>query len=284
MKRIIVILFGILLLIFSLCLVMSCGSNEEHFALDGLKTTESKYVTASNSETEKELIVETEANTSMDIVVLDHDHIYELNVLVPPSCGVEGIQAYACVICGKQQYVTSIAALPHSYKRSDTLSTYPTCTTDGKEVYRCGTCGCTQEEVLKAIGHRWRTKITCDSDTNEIIITPYCTVCGFVSTSEYRYKINDAEKLIHQKSQIAEYGGHCSSGDTIIEYYLRAPYYAVFCSDTYLLIVRNTERLVWCSEFVSNSGAAGYYKRLGCTIVLEANISIAADGRIQTIQ
>lgn len=279
MKRRIIILFGLLLLIFSLCfVVMSCGPNEEQSASDDTHTT------APSSADKKEPSVETETNNSTDILVPNHDHIYELNVLVPPSCGVVGIQAYVCVICGKQQQVTSIAALPHSYKRSDTLSTYPTCTTPGKEVYRCSTCGCTQEEILKARGHSWRTKITCDSDTNEIVITPYCTDCGFVSTSEYRYKVNDANKLIHQKSQIAEYSGHSSSGGVIIEYYLRAPYYAVYCSDTYLLIVRNTEQFLWCSEFTTSEGAKGYYTRLGCTIVYETNISITADGRIQALQ
>ena len=227
---------------------------------------------------------EIETSSGMNTQVLDHYHLYELMVIVQPSCGVEGRQAYVCAICGNQQHETSIAALPHNYKRSDALSAYPTCTTAGEEVYRCITCGCTQAEVLEAIGHRWRTKITCDSNTNELIITPYCTVCPFVSTSEYRYKINDAKKLIHQKGQIAEYGGHCSSNGIITEYYQRAPYYAVFCSDTYLLIVRNTDAFLWCSEFTSSDGARGYYTRLGCTILYEANMSITTDGRIQILQ
>lgn len=225
-----------------------------------------------------------ETSRSMDIPVPDHDHIYELKVLVPPSCGVAGTQAYVCVICGKLQHETSVAALPHNYKRNDTLSAWPTCTTAGKGVYCCSTCGCTQEEVLGAIGHRWRTKITCNSNTNELIITPYCMVCHFVSTSEYKYRVNDAEKLIHQKDQIAEYSGHHSSNGIITGYYLRAPYYAVYCSDTYLLIVRNAEHFLWCSEFTSSDGAIGYYTRLGCTVVYETHISITADGRIQPLQ
>ena len=214
----------------------------------------------------------------------DHDHIYELMVIEPPSCGVAGRQAYICIICGKRQYETIVAALPHNYKRSDALSSFPTCTTDGAEVYRCITCGCAQTEILEAIGHRWRTKINCDSNTNELIITPYCTVCQFVSSNEYRYKINDAEKLIYKNGQIAEYGGHRSSGGVIVEYYQKAPYYGVFCNDTYLLIVRNTEDFLWCSEFTSSDGARGYYTRLGCTVVYEATINITTDGRIQIVQ
>lgn len=272
MQRQIVHWFGLLLLIFTLCLAMaSC-----ELGIDG-------ETDASKGDGKQDFSLETEASTSMDIQTPDHDHIYELRVLVPSSCSVEGIQAYVCVICGKQQHITNIAVLPHNYQRSDTLSVWPTCTTDGEEVYRCKNCGYTQAEVQEARGHMWRTKTTCDSNTNEIIITPYCTICQFVSASGYRYKINDAKKLIFQKGQIAEYGGHHSSGDIIIEYYLRAPYYAVFCSDAYLLIVRNTEHFAWCSEFTSSNGAKGYYTRLGCTVIYETNISITTDGRIQIL-
>lgn len=263
-------LLGLFPIIFTLCLIVaSCQS------FDGLETT-----APSDGDTISPPVETTKGN--MDIQ--DHDHIYELRVVVPPSCGIEGRQAYVCVICGKQQYPTSVEALPHNYNRSDTLSTWPTCTTAGASVYRCSTCGYTQAEVLEAIGHRWRTKITCDSNTNEIIITPYCSVCQFVSANGYRYKIDDVEKLIDVDGQFAEYGGHSSSGGIIIKYYQRAPYYRVFCSDTYLLIVRNTESFMLYDGFWASSGAVGFYTRLGCTIVYEATISITADGSIKIIQ
>lgn len=268
MKRRRVILFGLLLLTFSICLlVVSCVGSD----------AESHKANAPDSD-------DADDNNSMDILVPDHDHIYELTVLVPPSCGVEGIQAYVCVICGKLQHQTSVEALPHNYKRSDILSAWPTCTTAGKSVYCCGTCGCTQSEVLEAIGHRWRTKITCDSNTNELIITPYCTVCQFVSSNGYRYKINDVEKLIDINGQFAECGGYSSSGGVIIKYYQNAPYYRVFCTDTNLLIVRNVHSFMQYSEFGSIGDAVRYYTSCGCTVVYEANISITPDGRIQIIQ
>lgn len=270
MRRKIIIRFGLFLLVFSLIFTMaSCDLDD------------SKAGTPDNDDNDDFLV---EADIDTDIQMPDHYHLYELMIITPPSCGVEGVQAYMCVICGMLQHQSSIAALPHNYKRSDILSAYPTCTTSGKEVYYCSTCGCTQEEIQKAKGHKWRTKITTDSNTNEIIITPYCTVCQFSSTSEYRYKIDGVKKLIYKNGQIAEYGGHKFSGDIIIEYYLQAPYYAVYCSDRYLLIVRNAERLSWCSELTSSESARGYYTGLGCTIVYEANISITADGRIQILK
>lgn len=274
MQRQIVCWFGLLLLILTLCLTMaSCDIGIASFETD-----------VSSSDNKQDFPLETEASTSMDIQIPDHDHIYELRVLVPPSCSVEGIQAYVCVICGKQQHITNIAVLPHNYQRSDTLSSRPTCTTDGKEVYRCRNCGCSQAEVQEAKGHSWHTKVTCDSNTNELIVSPHCTRCSSDSTYGYRYKINDVKELIDKNGQFADYGGSASLNGSVVEYYQKAPYYRVYCTGTYLLIVRNTEPIAWYSEFGAIGGAAGFYTSRGCTIVLEANISITADGHIQILQ
>lgn len=281
MKKQIVHWFGLLFLVFTVCLVVtSCDSLEKKSDLSSLETTES------NMDNTRDSSVEIEANTSMDIQVSDHDHIYELVMLAPPSCGVEGRQVYECVICGKRQHETSVAALPHNYKRSDALSTWPTCTATGKQVYSCSTCGYTQSEVLEATGHEWFTKSSCDSTTNELLITPYCTRCALVSQYTYRYKVNDVTKLTPSSHNIfgeSDYTIIGNSGNATIS---KAPYYAVYCNATYLLIVRSTQKITVDDFSVGSlmSDPLRFYTSRGCTVVLETDISITADGRIRIVQ
>ena len=134
-----------------------------------------------------------------------------------------------------------------------------------------------------AKGHQWRTKSTCDSNTNELIVTPYCTFCQFVSPYAYRYKIDDVQELFNKNGQFSDLGGYMSSGGVIVEYYPAAPYYRVYCTDTYLLIVRSTSSIPNYSEFGAIGGAVGFYTSRGCTVVFETNISITADGVIQMV-
>lgn len=274
MKRRAALLFGLFLLIFSVCLVItSCGASEKNPNAESNK-----------SEAPSSADVETGDADSMDTQVLDHYHLYELMVLVHPSCGVEGKQAYVCVICGKQQHETSIAALPHNYKHSDILSAQPTCSTDGKNVEYCSTCGCTQEEVLTAKGHSWSPQASCDSNTNELVVTPYCTRCKLWSTYEYRYKVNDVKKLSKKGSLFGELDYIMGYGDSSTNM-LKAPYYGVYCHSTYLLIVRSTKSIgsYQPSSSILNDSPLNYYKAQGCTVLLEADISITADGRIQFV-
>ena len=269
MKIKIVLSFGLLLLVL---IATSCDLN----AFEAITPNH-----ANNQDSH----IETETTTSIDVQMPDHYHLYELMVISPPSCGVEGKQAYVCAICGELQHETSIAALPHNYQHSDILSTRQTCTTDGKEVYYCISCGCTQEEVLKATGHKWYTEAKCDSNTNEIVIEPYCTVCHSVSAYDFRYKINDVGKLVRVPSTGHLFGDldYIIVGGTQMS---KAPYYGVYCNDGYLLIVRSTQKVVVDDFSVGSlmSDPLRFYTSRGCTVVFEVNISITTDGRIQIVQ
>lgn len=217
----------------------------------------------------------------------DHDHIYEITVLVQPSCGVEGKQVYECVICGKQQHETSIAPLApaHNYHYSSELSIAPTCTSVGKKVEHCYTCGQNKEEIWAATGHKWYITIDCNSVTNELVITPYCTNCPLVSQHEYRYKVNDVSKLTPGTLNVFGDLGVTIIGGMGNATSLKAPYYAVYCNAEYLLIVRSSNSI---AGYVPDGAVIGgnpldYYKKRGCTILLETNMIITEDGRIQFV-
>ena len=217
----------------------------------------------------------------------DHDHIYEIIVLVEPSCGVEGKQVYECVICGKQQHELSISPLApaHNYRYSSELSIAPTCTGVGKKVEHCYTCGQTKEDIWAATGHKWYITIDCDSVTNELVITPYCTKCPLVSQHEYRYKVNDVSKLTPGTLNVFGDLGVTIIGGMGNATSLKAPYYAVYCNAEYLLIVRSSNSI---AGYVPDGAVIGgnpldYYKKRGCTILFETNMIITEDGRIQFV-
>lgn len=236
---------------------------------DGSTTTTTTTTTASTTTTNKED---------------NHDHVYFLVITVAPSCGVEGKQAYVCDICGKKQCETSIDALQHNYKYSSELSIAPTCTTSGKKVEHCYNCGQNKEELWAATGHEWHTKSSCDSTTNELVITPYCTRCPLVSQNTYRYKVNDVTKLTSGSHNIfgeLDYTIHGDKGNATI---LKAPYYAVYCNATYLLIARSAKSIAgYEPDGAVNSSPLNYYISRGCTIVYEADIYIDEYGTIKTM-
>ena len=255
--------FGLLLLIFALCLgVTSCNSLDEEEAFSE-KDSSSEYIKTP-----------------------EHDHIYELMMLEPPSCGVEGKQAYVCVICEKKQHETSIAAWEHTYQYSATLSVDPTCTSPGKKVEQCNNCGGAKEETFDALGHEWTDITTYDSNTNELIIKAHCTRCWFTSTQTSRYKINDGVKLV-----VREITSNSLYGDLDFTYVsnkgyenvLKAPYYRVDCDGTYVFIVRNTKSFQAYSSYNNvNTRPMDFYRSQGCTVVYKA--SITTDGRLQKVQ
>ena len=274
MRRKIVLRFWLLLLTFILCLaVVSCD-------LDRFKTD------TSNSGDKQDSPIETEADTRMDIPVPDHDHIYELTVLEQPSCGVEGKQAYVCVICGKTQHETIIAAWEHNYQYSTVLSVPPTCSSSGRNVEHCNNCGDNKEETLKALGHEWTDITTHDSNANELIIKAHCTRCWLTSTQTSRYKIDDVVKLVVREiTSNSLYGDldYTYVSDRGYENVLKAPYYRVDCDGTYIFIVRNTKSFQAYSPYNNiNTRPMDFYKSQGCTVVYKA--SIAADGRLQSVQ
>ncbi len=215
----------------------------------------------------------------------DHDHIYEITVLVQPSCGVEGKQVYECVICGKRQHETAIAPLAtqHNYQYSSELSIAPTCTVAGKKVEHCYTCGQDKEEVWPATGHKWHTKSSVDSNTNEIIITPYCTRCPLISQYPYKYKVSDVSKLTAGSNGIYGELDYTIIGDRGNATILKSPYYAVYCTAEYLLIARSSKSITGYipDGAVINGNPLDYYKNRGCSILIETTITITADGRIQ---
>ena len=250
MKRKIYLSVCLVLLIFSLC-----------FSLTSCKTSDTDTAHPSAPDTpssNKDGSTDIEDKTPEDTQPLDHYHLYELMILEPPSCGVEGRQAYICLICGVQQLESIIPALAHDYEYSSLLSSNATCTEDGKKVYYCTKCGITQEETFEATGHTWRVKTTCDSNTNELVFTPYCSKCSLVAIHEFRYKINDVCKLIEINNQFSEYGGHRTVNGIIVEYYHQAPYYRVYCDSTYLLIVRSDKPISYYKD--------EWYRE--CTVVL----------------
>lgn len=277
MRRKIFLLFGTIVLIFCLLLaIASCVSSDNDTSVD-IKDEDSSIDIK-----DEDASLETENNTT-STQQPDHDHIYELMVLLAPTCGVEGKQAYVCVICGKKQHETGIEALQHNYQFSSELSVPATCTSGGKRTEYCNKCGGIKvdEAVWKARGHSWIDKTTCDSSTNELIITPHCTMCQLVSAYEFRYKINDVVKLVPA-------GNYYLFGD--LDYILgvgdhqqnvaKAPYYGVYCCDGYLLILRNTKSFGYYGEYASSQSPLEFYTSRGCNVVYEADITITEDGRI----
>lgn len=312
MKKI-VLLFGVLILAFALYSVVTSReafwgnnySSEQNSEVESNNTnapdnndnkapavdseknsvTESNKTNTSNSNNKKPSSAENKDNNSMDILDPDHDHIYELKVLAQASCGVEGKQAYVCVACGKQQYVTSIAALSHNYQYNSELSVASTCSSMGKTVEQCTNCGGTKEETFRALGHEWTDITTHDSNANELIIKTHCTRCWFTSTQTYQYKINDVVKLVVREiTSNSLYGDldYTYVSDRGYENVLKAPYYRVDCDGTYVFIVRNTKSFQAYSQYNSmNTSLIDFYKSQGCTVVYKARIT--ADGRLQSV-
>lgn len=276
-------LFCLLLLVLTLVIALaSCENNNENITSS---TPPSKDDSASIGNTDSSIKGDESSTDSNNSSQTDHDHIYEIIVLVQPSCGVEGKQVYECVICGKRQHETSIAPLAaqHNYQYSSQLSIAPTCTTAGKKVEHCYTCGQNKEEVWAATGHKWHTKSSCDATTSELVITPYCTRCPLVSQFTYRYKVTDVTKLTAGTNGIYAELDYTIIGDRGNSTILKGPYYAVYCTADYLLIVRNPNSIVGYvpDGAVINGNPLDYYKNRGCTILLETSITISEDGHIK---
>lgn len=287
MKKTGVLLVAVFFLTIALAFTLSSCAENDTNGIPTFSTTSGISGNTENSGISDKVNNTDKENNNTDVQQPDHDHIYEITVLAEPSCGKEGKQAYKCVICGKQQHETSIAPLAsqHNYHYSTELSIVPTCTTAGKKVELCHTCGQVKEEFWAATGHKWYTKAICGSTSNELYITPYCTQCPLISQHIYRYNINDVTKLVSGSYNIfgeLDYTIIGSMGNATI---LKAPYYAVYCSDTYLLIARSTKSIA-CYEpngSVINDSPLNYYKNRGCQILLESTITIDKDGRIQIV-
>ena len=262
-----------------------CMKNKRFFLLTLLLLTSILCVNITSCDPNNKPSHEKQEDFNSNTSVLEHDHVYKLKVLVSPSCGVEGEKAYVCEICGKKQYKTSIAALNHEFQYDSILSTPPKCTTNGLRVEKCKNCGDIRESVSLAQGHNWYPTVSCDSNTNELVIISECThiACNSKSTYEYRYKIDDVKKLVGEDYIFAELDRTIISG-TSISYMQKAPYYGVYCSSTYLLIVRNTKSFPDYELGGINGTPKNHFKACGCTIVFEKNISIDKDGRIQIEQ
>lgn len=206
----------------------------------------------------------------------DHDHVYELTVLVPPSCGVRGNQAYVCAICGKQQNRTDIAAWEHNY---NTVSSWSDCTSPGEKVDTCENCGDRKVEILEALGHDWKSLTYHDLKSNELTITPFCARCYSAPMQEHRYKLIDIEKLAVTSSDLYGELDYKYATDKGYSYVLKAPYYRIYCEGNYVLIVRNTKSFdAYSPHATPNISPLNFYKSQGCTVVYEANIT--SDGRL----
>jgi hypothetical protein len=155
--------------------------------------------------------------------------VYVKKDIVAPTCENTGIQAYVCEICEKQQHETTIAALGHSWKRSKNIAPN-SCTMDGIDEYKCQFCNKTKEETVPKHGHSWPyIEEHISSSTNEIVFCGLCRNCDMSST-EYRVKIDDVEKLV--KLSFAQIYGDANFADDI-----QPPYYFVLISDEFNFIM-----------------------------------------------
>lgn len=99
-------------------------------------------------------------------------HVYEMTVLVEPTCDSEGLAAYVCTGCG-DSYQTVLEATGHSYREEVTA---PTCISGGYTTHTCDHCGESYQDcaVPASDNHSWGAWTAADEGQQ----TRVCTLCG----------------------------------------------------------------------------------------------------------
>lgn len=220
----------------------------------------------------------TNANQNEVSTSSNHDHVYSLKTILQPSCDTAGKKAYICEICQKKQYETPIDPLGHNFIHSTTLSIPPTCESDGKNVLICNRCNSTQQERIPAYNHSWQLNVSCNSQSNEIVITPICNTCQTTATETIRYKIDDVTKLISVKDDCFAELDYTIIDPSYQRQVPKAPYYRVYCTSNYLLIIRKESFITPYYNDGSQKSPKDFFESYGCSVVYEVNLVLDKDG------
>ena len=97
------------------------------------------------------------------------DGQYDSQVIMEPTCTVNGIQRDTCRICGETRLVSIPANGQHDWQ--ETGRTEPTCISSGKISYVCSVCNMTKNENIPALGHDYAVD-------QEKSVAPTCTEAG----------------------------------------------------------------------------------------------------------
>ena len=114
-----------------------------------------------------------------------HEHHYEKDHTVAPTCTREGCTVYRCA-CGKTVKRNPVPALGHSYGEG-AVTTAPNCTEQGVRTCFCTRCGAEKTEAVPATGeHHWDngTLTTPSTCTEPGVCTYRCRDCGAEMTVE----------------------------------------------------------------------------------------------------
>ena len=111
------------------------------------------------------------------------DHSYE-TVVTEPGCTTQGYTTYTCANCGDSYVDDYTDALGHSYG-SWYVTKEAECETEGQERRDCENCDHYETRVLAAIGHKYTTKVTAPTCTEEGYTTYTCANCGHSYVSDY---------------------------------------------------------------------------------------------------
>ena len=84
---------------------------------------------------------------------LPHEHIFELEVFIEPTCVQPGLKRETCV-CGARRETNFDVTGEHSYQ-APVVTKAPTCTEAGESTATCSGCPATQKAVIHATGYGW---------------------------------------------------------------------------------------------------------------------------------
>ena len=117
---------------------------------------------------------------TVDFEIRNHEHNYEPEDPVLPTCTTAGYTPYFCTICADEVHRDIVPALGHKYVAKKEVPA--TCTAKGYTVYVCSVC---QDEVHRdetpALGHQNKSQLTKATTTKDGQSYKKCTVCGVVT-------------------------------------------------------------------------------------------------------
>ena len=91
------------------------------------------------------------------------NHSYESVITTDPTCTMDGVMTYTCLLCG-YAYTDIIPAAGHSFGKGEI--TVPTCTNQGFTTFTCVVCGDTHfDNYTDALGHNYGEWVTTQDPT-----------------------------------------------------------------------------------------------------------------------
>ena len=98
-------------------------------------------------------------------------------ITTDPTCGVEGVKTFTCLLCGATKTDSVPATANHSWGGWNTTQS-ATCTAGGIQARTCGVCSATETQPTPKLGHDYQPSVTAPTCTDQGYTTHTCSLCG----------------------------------------------------------------------------------------------------------